>query len=120
QEDLAAHPDGEEVRDARRRFLEVKEELLVLDHALDDPREARRAVDRLHALAIGQPPESERAEELVPYPGLALRAHGHEGDDLARLSTEGSEVDLEAPEERGPALFDPLQMLVPTFGAREP
>src|SRR5437762_5750385 len=94
--DLAAHRDGEKMRNARGRFLEAKEELFVLlvDDPLDDPRETRRAGSRLHALPFGQPRQAERAEKLVPDRRLALRTHGHEGDALAGLPTEVSEVDL--------------------------
>src|SRR3954467_13865684 len=43
---LAPHHDGQKVCDARRRLVEPNEELLVflLDDAVDDPREPRRAV----------------------------------------------------------------------------
>src|SRR4051812_896884 len=122
QADLAAHHDGQKVCDARRRLVEPNEELLVflLDDAVDDPREPRRAVRCLHTLSLGRSLEAERLEEPMPDGGLVLRAHGHEGDDLAGLSTELSEVDVEDAEERGPALLDGLVLIVPIVGAREP
>src|SRR5206468_12499878 len=93
---------------------------LLVDDPLDDPRETRHAARRLHTLSFGQPRKAERAEEPVPDRGLALRAHAHEGDDLAGLPTEVCEVDLEDAEERGPALLDALEVFVPIVGARGP
>src|SRR5260221_170878 len=94
--------------------------LPLIDHRFDDRRETRCAGSRFDPLSFGQPRKTERAEELVPNRGLALRAHGHEGDDLAGLPTEVGEIDLEDAEERGPALLDALVLIVPIVGAREP
>src|SRR4051794_41164320 len=123
QIDLAAHGMGNDVGDARRRFVEPEQQLLRpgrLTGPGDRARQRRYTGSGGDALPYLGSRETEGRRQLSPRPLLPLWRHAHHLERPPSLAAEVLEIEPQDAEEGQPAVRVSLELLVPGVAAAEP